>query len=67
MRRKDRYIGRLYLYIGKVPSGSGIFPEYREVTGIPRGKSWALWAMGEKKEGKREGVGKGKGGATPLP
>ena len=24
-RRKDRYIGRLYLDIGKVPSGSGIF------------------------------------------
>ena len=24
-RRKDRYIGRLYLDIGKVPSDSGIF------------------------------------------
>ena len=29
-----------------VPSDSGIFPEYREVTGTPRGKIWALWAIG---------------------
>ena len=29
-----------------VPSDSGIFPEYREVTGTPWGKIWALWAIG---------------------
>ena len=29
-----------------VPSDSGNFPEYREVTGTSRGKIWALWAIG---------------------
>ena len=29
-----------------VSSDSGIFLEYREVTGTPRGKIWALWAIG---------------------
>ena len=36
MRRKDRYIGRLYWDIGKVPSDSGIFRstgELREFAG----------------------------------
>ena len=31
MRRKDRYIGRLYSDIGKVPSDSGIFRSTREL------------------------------------
>ena len=31
MRHKDRYIGRLYLDIGKVPSDSGIFGGTREL------------------------------------
>ena len=44
-RHKYSYIGRLHLYIGMVPSDSGIFPEYREVTGTPREKLWALWAI----------------------
>ena len=47
-RGKDSYIGRLHSDIGMVPSDSGIFPEYREVTGTPRGKIWALWAIGGK-------------------
>ena len=34
-RRKDRYIGSLYLDIGMVPDEIGILPEYREVTGTP--------------------------------
>ena len=45
MRGKDSYIGMLHLDIGMVLSSSGIFPEYREVTGTPREKLWALWAI----------------------
>ena len=48
MVEKDRYIGSLYLDIGMVLSGSGIFSEYREVTGTPREKLWALWAIRRK-------------------
>ena len=35
-RRKDRYIGSLYLDIGSVPGEIGILPENREVIGTPR-------------------------------
>ena len=35
-RRKDRYIGRLYLDIEKVPNEIGTIPELREVIGTPR-------------------------------
>ena len=28
-----------------VPEKFGYFPEYREVTGTPREKLWALWAI----------------------
>src|SRR3989337_3030123 len=48
-RGKDSYIGRLHLDIGMVPSGSGIFSEYREVTGTPRKKYWAYWALLEER------------------
>ena len=34
-RRKDRYIGRLYLDTGMVPGEIGNIPEHREVTGTP--------------------------------
>ena len=34
-RGKDSYIGRLHLDIRMVASDSGIFSEYREVTGTP--------------------------------
>ena len=75
-RHKDRYIGILYLDIGMVPSGSGIFSEYREVTGTPREKLWALWAI-RRKHTSPQGAGApplGRrlnwnrfGGAAPLP
>ena len=56
MRGKDSYIGRLHLDIGMVPSGSGIFPEYREVTGTPWEKYWALLGYtGIEEAGQREG------------
>ena len=41
-RRKDRYIGRLYLDIGKVPSGSGIFRSTRELREYGGRSIWAL-------------------------
>ena len=47
VRHKDRYIGRLYLDFGKVPSDSGIFRstgELREFAGEYMG------LMGHKKE-----------------
>ena len=50
-RHKDRYIGRLYSDIGKVPSGSGIFPENREVTKTPGrsiGPIGPYWRRGER-------------------
>ena len=43
---KDSNIGRLHSDIRMVPFDSGIFPEYQEVNGTPRGKIWALWAIG---------------------
>ena len=60
-----------------VPSGSGIFPEYREVTGTPREKLWALWAIRRKHTspqvagappwaGGRIGIGLGGGGPPFL-
>ena len=33
------------LDIRMIPSGSCIFPEYREVIGTPQEKLWALWAI----------------------
>src|SRR5215216_4812579 len=50
-RGKDRYIGRLYSNIGKVPSDSGIFRsigELREFTGRSNGP---YWAIRERREG----------------
>ena len=38
-----------------VPDEFGHFPEYREVTGTPRGSIWALLGLSEKEE--REGKG----------
>ena len=50
--------------IGSVPGEIGILPEYREVTGTPRGLNGPTWALVErKKEG--EG-GKEERGAGPL-
>ena len=48
MRGKDSYIGRLHSDIGMVTSDSGIFSEYREVTGTPPGKDMGL--MGHRRE-----------------
>ena len=39
-----------------VPSGSGIFREYREVTGTPRGVYGPYWALVERR-GKEQGRG----------
>src|SRR5215216_5706810 len=50
-RGKDRYIGRLYSDIGKVPSDSGIFwsmGELMEFTGRSNGPYWALVEREEK-------------------
>ena len=50
-RGKDSYIGRLHLDIGMVPSDSGIFPEYREVTRPPGrsiGPIGPYWRRGER-------------------
>ena len=53
----------------------GYFPEYREVTGTPRGINGPQWALVEKIEGRPEvaplppkglQIGLGEGGAAPL-
>ena len=47
-----------------VSSGSGILPEYRGVTGTPRGSIGPTWALVERKEGRPlflsppEGIGR---------
>src|SRR3989337_4153719 len=59
-RRKDRYIGRLYSDVGKVPSDSSIFRstgELREFTGGSYGPYWAI----------REREEQAAGAAAPLP
>ena len=38
-----------------VPGEIGILPEYREVTGTPRGVNGPTWAKREKREGARRG------------
>ena len=43
-----------------VPSDSGIFPEYREVTGTPRGKIGPTWFIGKR-------GGSPQGAAAPPP
>ena len=45
-----------------VPGEIGILPEYREVTGTPRGVIGPTWASREKREGGRRGPR-----APPLP
>ena len=60
--------------IGIVPGEIGILPEYRKVTGTPRGVIGPTWASREKREGGRRGraplpflvrIGQGKGGGAP--
>ena len=46
--------------IGMVPGEIGILPEYREVTGTPRGVNGPTWPKREKR--KEQG-----GGRAPLP
>ena len=56
MRRKDRYIGRLYLDIGKVPSDLGIFRstgELREFAGEYMGLIGPYGNRGERPKGRR--------------
>ena len=54
-RSKDRYIGRLYSDIGKVPSDSGIFRSTGELRDSP-GSIWALLGYtGIEKRGQKEG------------
>ena len=48
--------------IGIVPGEIGILPEYREVTGTPRGVIGPTWASRDKREGGRRGPR-----APPLP
>ena len=48
--------------IGIVPGEVSILPEYREVTGTPRGVIGPTWASREKREGGRRGPR-----APPLP
>ena len=55
MRRKDRYIGRLYSDIGKVPSDSGIFRSTGELREYEE-EYWALMGFSGKEPG---------GGARP--
>ena len=59
-----------------VSSGSGILPEYRGVTGTPRGKYWAYMGLsGESGEPARGGrapligvrIGLGEGAVPPFP
>ena len=55
-RRKDRYIGRLYSDIGKVPSDSGIFRstgDLREFAGEYMGLIGLYGNRGERPKGKR--------------
>ena len=56
MRRKDRYIGRLYSDFGKVPSDSGIFRstgELREFAGEYMGLIGPYGNRGERPKGRR--------------
>ena len=65
MRRKDRYIGRLYSDFGKVPSDSGIFRsagELREFAGGLKGPTWALVEI----EGSNGSVGRPSKAQTKL-
>ena len=41
--------------MGSVPDEIAILPEYREVTGTPRGVNGPTWAKREKREGARRG------------
>ena len=58
-----------------VPGEIGILPEYREVTGTPRGVNGPTWAKREKRKEPGGGraplpllvrIGQGKGGGAPL-
>ena len=60
--------------IGMVPGEIGILPEYREVTGTPRGVNGPTWAKREKRKEPGGGraplpllvrIGQGKGGGAP--
>ena len=55
-RHEDWYIGSLCLDIGSVSGEIGILPEYREVTGTPRGLNGPTWALVEI-EGSKGSVG----------
>ena len=57
LRRKDRYIGRLYSDIGKVPSDSGIFRSTEEL------REFLLGLNGPYRKGEK-GL---KGGRAPSP
>ena len=58
-----------------VPDEFGHFPEYREVTGTPRGFNGPYWALVEERRGRPGGghppspvrIGQGVGGAAPSP
>ena len=52
-RRKDRYIGRLYSDIGKVPSDSGIFRSTEELREY---EEKVLGLMGQVVEERRQGA-----------
>ena len=60
--------------IGIVPGEIGVLPEYREVTGTPRGVNGPTWAKREKRKEQGGGraplpllvrIGQGKGGSAP--
>ena len=72
-RRKDRYIGRLCSDTGSVSGGIGHIPEYRGVTGTPRGVYGPYWALvGERRRRPRRGAPpkpnpNWEGGRPPFP
>src|SRR3954464_16090671 len=68
--RKDRYIGRLYSDIGKVPSDSGIFRstgELREFAGEYMGLIGPYGNRGERPKGRRRAPPSGSNWKPPFP
>ena len=57
MTRSLEMAETLYLDIRSVPGEIGILPEYREVTGTPRGLNGPTWALVEK-QGSKGSVGR---------
>ena len=52
---------------GSVPGEIGILPEYREVTGTPRGLNGPSWALVERRKGQPKGGAPAHKGLVPLP